>query len=237
MIRLDALLARAGLGTRAEVKRLVRAGRVTVDGAVCRQAATKVDEQGGAVAVDGAPVVLESTRHALLHKPVGYSCSRDPAEAPLVFELLPPEWERLGFQTAGRLDRDTSGLLILSRDGDMIHRLTHPSRKLPKRYRVTYEGTLPVDAAAQCARGMVLSEDERPTRPAELIPESPGRATLILREGRTHQVRRMFAALGTRVVTLHRDRIGGLELGEDLPPGAVRPLDVEDEQRLFGGGH
>ena len=231
MTRLDAFLAHAGFGTRTEVKRLIRAGRVAVAGEVCRRAATHVE--GPEVTVDGRPVETVDTVHAMLHKPVGYACSNNPAEAPLISELLPADWLGLGFQPAGRLDRDTSGLLILSRDGGMIHRLTHPSRKLPKRYRVGFTGELAPDAADACARGMLLEGEERPTRPAQLTIDGPGRATLILREGRTHQVRRMFAALGAEVVTLHRDRIGGLDLDVAQGPGEIRPLTPEDEARLF----
>jgi len=230
--RLDAYLARAGLGTRSEMRKLVRSGRVQVDGVACRSAARLLAE-GARVCVDDELVEAPpEVVHAVLHKPCGYACSHDPGEAPLVEELLPASWLRLGVQPAGRLDRETSGLLVLSSEGGLIHRLTHPRHKLPRRYRVGFEGELPPDAVERCRAGLVLANEERPLLPAELRVEGPGRATLVLREGRYHQVRRMFAALGAHVVRLHRDRIGGYDLPADLEPGDLRLLDASDLARL-----
>jgi 16S rRNA pseudouridine516 synthase len=230
-LRLDAFLARAGVGTRSEVRRLIRRGRVALDGVVCRSASQQV--QGRTVTLKGevvtpAPGVL----HCVLNKPVGYACSHDEREAPIIDELLPAEWSELGLEPAGRLDRDTSGLLVLSTDGALIHRLTHPSRKLEKRYRVRYEGALPEDAVARCAQGLMLRSQSEPTHPARLVVEAAGRATIHLAEGRYHQVRRMFAALGVHVVALHRDRVGRYELPADLEPGALRPLEPADLEDL-----
>lgn len=230
-MRLDALLARAGVGSRSDVRRLIRQGRVTLDGEVCRSAGERVG--GRRVALDGeevepAPDVL----HVVLHKPVGYACSHDPAEAPIVDELLPEAWRRLGLEPAGRLDRDTSGLLVLSTDGQLVHALTHPSRKVGKRYRVRFAGPLPGDAEVRFAEGLLLSGDERPTRPALLRRDGDQSATVVLREGRHRQVRRMFARLGSRVVELHRDGIGGYELPPDLAPGEYRRLEASDLERL-----
>jgi len=233
--RLDALLAHAGFGTRSEVKRLVRTGRVTVDGEPCRKASRALADE--VVAVDGVTVERgPAVRVVILHKPVGYACSHDPNEAPLVDELLPPAWLPLGLQPAGRLDRETSGLLILTSDGQLIHRLTHPGRKLPKRYRLRYTGELPADAVERCAAGILLKgeSDDELTHPSELILDGPGSATLILREGRYHQVRRMAAALGVTVTALHRDRIGSLDLPQDLAAGAARPLGDDELVLLIG---
>lgn len=236
-LRLDALLAHAGCGTRNAVKRLIRAGRVRVDGVTVKRPPTPVSRAAritcNGAAVAAPPAVL----HCLLHKPVGHSCSRDPAEAPLVHDLLPEHWRRV-LEPAGRLDRATSGLLVLSTDGGLIHRLISRKRGVGKRYRVGYTGALADDAVARCRTGLALAAHERATAPAELIPETaplagaPGRATLILTEGRYHQVRRMFAALGATVVALHRDRIGELELPADLVPGACRPATAEELARL-----
>ena len=123
-------------------------------------------------------------------------------------------------------------MLVLTTDGDFVHHLTHPTRKLSKRYRVEYRGALPDDAVARVRNGLLLTGDERPTRPAELARDAEGRATLVLREGRTHQVRRMFRALGATVTALHRDRVADLELPPDLAPGDLRPLAPEERALL-----
>lgn len=231
-MRLDAYLSRAGLASRREARAWIREGRVRVEGAICREPATRIE--GQSVTLEDARVERPGeTCDFLVHKPVGLACSRDPRESPLVFDLLEPALRKQPVQIAGRLDRATSGLLVLTTDGDFVHRLTHPTRKLPKRYRVGYRGELPPDAVARCTAGILLDGEERPTRPAELSLDGPGQATLVLREGRTHQVRRMFRALGAFVETLHRDRIGDLALPPDLAPGALRPLAPEERALLL----
>ena len=165
-----------------------------------------------------------ANRDFILNKPVGYACSNDDRESPLVRELLDDTLRRRSLRIAGRLDRATSGLLLLTTDGDLVHRVTHPTRKRSKRYRIRFEGELAEDAVRRCAEGMLLVGEERPTRPANLVLGDPGQATLVLREGRTHQVRRMIRALGGAVTALHRDRIGALELPADLAEGDLRPL-------------
>ena len=238
-LRLDAYLARAGLASRKEARGRIKRGDVEVDGEVARDSARRiVDEE---VRLDGVIVVspVEQTDF-VLHKPVGYACSHDEREAPLVFELLDPVLRRRELRLAGRLDRATSGLLVLTTDGDFVHALTHPNRKVAKRYRLEFEGELVSDAVARVKAGLMLGGDEAPTLPAVLeLDDSPGtpavseeveavprhKATLWLREGRTHQVRRMIRALGGEVVALHRDRIGDFDLPPDLAPGECRPLE------------
>jgi 16S rRNA pseudouridine516 synthase len=231
-MRLDAYLSRAGLASRREARERIRRGQVRVDGVVCREPATRIDGQH--VTLDDSAVERPGeTRDYLFHKPVGLACSRDPRESPLVYDALEPSLRGRPLQIAGRLDRATSGLLVLTTDGDFVHRLTHPTRKLPKRYRIGYRGELVADAVARCEAGILLEGEEKPTRPAELVLDGLGRATLCLREGRTHQVRRMFRALGAFVETLHRDRIGDLDLPADLAPGVVRPLAPEERALLL----
>jgi len=231
-LRLDAYLARAGVASRREAQAWIRRGAVTVAGAICRDADRRVID-GEAVTLRGESVASPVERLDLLvHKSVGLSCSHDVREAPLVFDLLSEPLRRRALRIAGRLDRATSGLLVLTTDGDLVHRLTHPTRKLPKRYCIAYEGTLSSDAVERCREGLWLPGEDRPTRAAELTLEGPGRASLVLREGRTHQVRRMIRRLGAEVVGLHRDRVGMLELPEDLAPGAWRPLSSEERRRL-----
>lgn len=236
--RLDAWLARAGFGSRRDAKALVKSGRVSMDGRTQSDPATSVT---GRIVVDGEPVEAPPDGlWAILHKPVGYACSHDPAEAPLVDELLPEIFRRLGAEFAGRLDRETSGLLVVTTDGALIQRLTHPKRHVGKRYRATVEGRLAPDAEARFREGILLEGDDQPTLPAVLEidrnpPESdrPREATIILREGRYHQVRRMVAACGARVTRLHRDRVGAFDLPGDLPPGSWRHLADDDVQRLL----
>jgi len=227
--RLDAYLAHAGIGSRSDVKKLVRRGRVTVDGEAVKDFSLHLTE-GQVVRVDDEVIdpPLEGAT-LLLHKPEGHATSHDLREAPLVFDLVPDRYRTLSIEAVGRLDRETTGLLVLTTDGQLNHALTHPKRKVSRRYRIRYVGDLAPDAVEQVARGIQLHDEETPTRPATLtLGPEPGEATLILREGRFHQVRRMIAALGGRVVSLHRDRIGGLELPEDLGPGAIRDA-TEDE--------
>lgn len=231
-MRLDAYLARAGLASRKEARGLIRRGAVIVDGEVCRDSARRIDAEQvvvGEEAIESPAAV----RDFILHKPIGVSCSNDDREAPLVFDLLSETLRRRSLLIAGRLDRATSGLLILTTDGDLVHRLTHPARKLPKRYRIEFDGELVSDCVERCRDGLLLTGEDRPTRPAELEMEGSGRATLILREGRTHQVRRMIRLLGGEVVSLHRDRVGALDLPEDLEPGELRPLEREERALLL----
>lgn len=234
--RLDGWLSHRGFGTRSEVRVLVRAGRVALDGVVCRDQGRRV---AGTVTVDGQAVAEgPSAATLLLHKPLGYACSHDPREAPLVEELVGAPWQGLALESAGRLDRDTSGLLVLTTDGQLIHALTNPRRHVAKRYRVAYRGRLSAHAVERCARGIRLDDDEAPTLPAALEihgedTDGLGRCTLHLREGRYHQVRRMIAALGGEVVRLHRDRIGALVLPGELAPGGLREAEPDEVAALF----
>jgi 16S rRNA pseudouridine516 synthase len=236
--RLDAYLAHRGHGSRSEVKSLIRRGAVSVDGAVCRDPGRHIDPGGTAVEVGGGAVPVGVQAATLVfHKPVGYACSHDPREAPLIEALYPAEYQHLALESAGRLDRMTSGLLVVTTEGDLIHRLTNPRKKLSKRYRVAYTGRLSSHAVERCARGLDLDGDPRPTLPAKLVLLDAGddgleRALLTLHEGRFHQVRRMIQALGGEVVRLHRDRIGDLDLPDDLAPGGIRPLTPRERALL-----
>jgi 16S rRNA pseudouridine516 synthase len=231
--RLDAFLAHQGLGTRSEVRNLIRSGLVTLAGVVCRDHATRL--RGRPVTVRGRPVVPGPEAATLLvHKPLGLACSHDPREAPLLESLYPLALTQLPIEPAGRLDRETSGLLVCTTDRPLIHRLTNPKQAVWKRYRIGYVGQLSAHAVERCANGLTLPDDERPTLPARLALHGAGEATLELCEGRYHQVRLMIAALGGTVVRLHRDRIGGLDLPADLLPGACREMGLAEIASLFG---
>jgi 16S rRNA pseudouridine516 synthase len=221
--RLDAFLSHQGLGSRSEVRGLIERGRVRLGGKTCRTFGSPVGNRE--VKVDNQPVVPRAESATLIvHKPLGLACSNDEREAPLLSSLYPADLAHLAIEPAGRLDRETTGLLIVSSEGQLIHRLTSPKRRCEKRYRIWYTGQLSSHAVERCERGMVIEGDDQPTLPARLELQADGEATLHLIEGRYHQVRRMIAALGGFVVKLHRDRIGGLDLPADLPAGAVRPI-------------
>ncbi len=229
---LDRFLCRTLRLPAAEVRRRVQWGRVAVDGERCHYYHWKL-APGQAVTMDGAPVADRPDDTLLvMHKPTGVACSHDPEEGPLVYDLVPERFRHPDLHTCGRLDRNTTGLLLVTFDGKVMPKLMEPRRKAPKRYRVVHDGVLAADAVAQAAGGMTLADDPRPLLPAELTIDSPDRCTLVLHEGRHHQVKRMIRDWGGRVTALHRDRIGDLELPPDLAPGELRPITLEERTAL-----
>ena len=224
MRRLDQLLANLGYCSRREARDWIKAGRVTVRGAVADDFGAKADPAD--VRVDGEPLDHPAGLLLLVHKPVGLVCSHDEREGPNVYALLPPRWRARNPQVTsiGRLDKDTSGLLLLTDQSELVHRLTSPKHKVPKTYHATVGADLSPDLIPLFAGGTLLLKDEKnPCAPAELKIISPRAAELTLTEGRYHQVRRMFASQGVTVLALHRARIGPFELG-DLPAGSWREL-------------
>jgi 16S rRNA pseudouridine516 synthase len=224
--RVDELLSGLGYGSRREVQALCDAGRLTLHGEPVRRAADRLDAH--ALRVDGEALEFPDGLVALVHKPVGYVCSHREGEGRLVYELLPPRWRRRDppVTTVGRLDRDTSGLVVVTDRGSLVHALTSPRRHVDKVYRATLDGELTDELVQAFAQGLVLAGEPTPTLPARVVPLGPAAALVTLREGRYHQVRRMFAACGRLVVSLARVRVGPWELG-DLPPGAWRTVTLE----------
>ena len=227
-------LANLGYGSRKEVAWMFREGRVTDAAGEVLYADDPLEHDQ--VRVDGERLDPPPGLVLMLHKPAGYTCStRDKGRT--VYELLPARFARRdpGLSTVGRLDRDTTGLLLLTDDGGLLHRIVSPKSKLPKVYQATLAGDLRGDEAALFASGSLLLESETtPLLPAQLQVLGPRQAQLTLHEGRYHQVRRMFAAVGNHVVALHRERIGGLAL-DGLPEGEWRILGDADRARLFAG--
>jgi 16S rRNA pseudouridine516 synthase len=225
-------LARLGYGSRREAERLLATKRVTrADGTVLRDQDVAAHDD---VRVDGAPLDPPPSSVVLLHKPLGYVCSTQD-RPPLIYELLPPQFPHRSpvMASIGRLDADTSGLLLLTDDGACNHRLSSPRRHVPKRYEVTLAEPLRGDEAAQFATGTLMLTGERtPLLPAELTVVDTHRASVTLHEGRYHQVRRMFAAAGHHVTALHRAAFGALTLG-DLPVGAWRVLSADEVASLL----
>jgi 16S rRNA pseudouridine516 synthase len=231
-MKLVKLIANLGYGSRKQVALMFREGRITdADGEVL-YADDKVEHD--AIRIDGEPLDPPAGLVLMLHKPLGVTCStKDPGR--VVYDLLPPRFKLRSplLSTVGRLDRDTSGLLLMTDDGALLHRIVSPKTHLPKVYEATLAQDLRGDEAALFASGTLLLESETtPLRPATLEVLGPRHARLTLTEGRYHQVRRMFAAVGNHVEALHRPRIGGLALGE-LPAGQWRPLDKADLDALF----
>lgn len=239
---LEKLLSNLGYGSRTQVARLLRDGAVT--DAEGRPLGPKDSDPGGVLLVDGEPLDPRAPVTLVLHKPVGVVCSTsDPGAT--VYSLLPPRFaaRKPVIAPIGRLDKESSGLLLLTDDGALNHRLTSPKHHVEKRYEVILDRPLRGDEAALfAAGGMLLDNDDRPLLPARLLAR-PGAAspadgagdtvcTVVLTEGRYHQVRRMFAALGNHVLQLHRSVIGGLALPDDLPAGAWRPIRPEEAARV-----
>jgi 16S rRNA pseudouridine516 synthase len=232
MRRLDQLLANLGYCSRREARAWLDAGRVTVRDALVDDVAQKVADAD--VAVDGAPLDHPGGLLLMLHKPLGLVCSHDEREGPNVYSLLPDRWRRRNPQitSIGRLDKETSGLLLLTDQSALVHRLTSPKHKVPKLYQATVDRDLDPGLIPLFASGtFVLAGEKEPCAPADLRLTAPRTAELTLTEGRYHQVRRMFSAHGFSVLTLHRARFGALAL-EDLAPGRWRPLPLDFFQHV-----
>lgn len=237
-VRLDKLLANLGYGSRREVQMLVRGGRVKLDGVTLDDAGARIAAGPGLperLTIAGMPCDPAPGLVLMMHKPLGVTCSHKEA-GPLVHGLLPARWRLRdpAISSIGRLDKETSGLLLLTDDGELLHKIISPKSRLPKRYRVTLARPLNGGEAELFASGTLMLEGEtKPLAPATLEMETPRSAALTITEGRYHQVRRMFAATGNHVDRLHRDRIGGLDLDPAIAPGAFEILNDEALRRLF----
>ena len=225
-------LANLGYGSRKEVAWMFREGRVTDAAGEVLYADDPLDH--GNVRVDGEPLDPPQGLVLMLHKPAGYTCSTKD-KGRIVYDLLPERFRLRDpvLSTVGRLDRETTGLLLMTDDGGLLHRIVSPKSKLAKIYEATLAQDLRGDEAALFASGtLVLESETTPLLPARLDVLGPRRARLTLHEGRYHQVRRMFAATGNHVEALHRPQVGGLAL-DGLPEGQWRALDAADLDRLF----
>ena len=231
-MKLVKLIANLGYGSRKQVALMFREGRITDAAGEVLYADDRVEH--AAIRIDGEPLDPPAGLALMLHKPVGYTCSTKDAGR-IVYDLLPARFRLRSplLSTVGRLDRDTSGLLLMTDDGQLLHRIVSPKSNLPKVYEATLAQDLRGDEVALFASGTLLLESETtPLAPATLEVLGPRHARLTLTEGRYHQVRRMFAATGNHVEALHRPRVGGLSLG-DLPAGQWRVLGQDDLSTLF----
>ena len=236
--RVDKLLGSMGYGSRTEMARLGRVGGIVLDGAdltdVSKRIAVTADLPTR-MQIDGQPLDPPPGLVMMLNKPLGMTCSRK-EDGALVYDVLPGRWRRRdpAISTIGRLDKATTGLLLLTDDGDLLHRVISPKRHVAKVYRATL--ARPLDGSEGdvfAAGGLVLEGEDKPLSPAVLEVLSPTEARLTVTEGRYHMVRRMFAAVGNHVEGLHRERVGGLALPDDLAPRAWRLLDQGEIDLIF----
>ena len=230
MERLDKFLCDSGVGSRSQVKVVLKSGRVTVDGRPEKDAARKIDPKTQTVCLDGE--VLGGYRRivVMLNKPAGYvTATEDPVEK-TVMELLPREFQNMDLKPVGRLDKATEGLLLFTNDGDLLHNLISPKKEIPKVYYARHEGQAGEEDVAAFAAGLTLRDETR-CLPAKLEPLGAGESLITVCEGKYHQVRRMMAARGMHVHYLERRAEGPLILGE-LPRGQVRELTEAEIQRL-----
>lgn len=225
-MRLDQFIAHCTPLSRKEAKRAIARGRVTVQGLPCRDAAKKITEDCP-VCLDGEGLHRPGERYLMLNKPAGVVSATTDADHPTALDLLPHELVR-DLHIAGRLDLDTTGLLLLTTDGQWSHRITSPRTDCPKVYEVTLDTPLSEEAERQLTRGVRLKSEDRTTRPAGVRRLDDRIIELTISEGRYHQVKRMLAAVSNHVQALHRIQVGNIQLDPGLAPGEFRPLTPEE---------
>ena len=236
--RVDKLLGSMGYGSRTEMARLGKVGGIVLDGADLTDVSKRIPvtpDLPSRMQIDGQPLDPPPGLVLMLHKPLSMTCSHK-EDGALVYDVLPDRWRRRdpAISTIGRLDKQTTGLLLLTDDGDLLHRVISPKRHVAKVYRAGLARPLAgTEAELFAAGGLVLEGEDKPLAPAALEVLSPTEARLTVTEGRYHMVRRMFAAVGNHVETLHRERIGGLSLPDDLAPGQWRLLEPAEIDAIF----
>jgi 16S rRNA pseudouridine516 synthase len=240
-MQLQDLLYSQGFGTRRVCAGLVQQGHVSIEGGTVTDAAMEVEEEGLRFRVLGVEWEYHRLAYVMLHKPAGTECSQKPSTYPSIYTLLPAPLRQRpqkgavqGVQAVGRLDQDTTGLLLLTDDGKFIHRMSSPRHHVPKVYDVTAKHEVDDRQVRRLLEGVTLDDDPKPVRAAACEITGERQLQLTLTEGKYHQVKRMIAAVGNRVEGLHRSRIGGLALPADLLPGQWRWLRAEDLAALQG---
>ena len=233
MERLDKFLCDCGIGTRSQVKAILKSGAVTVDGVAERDNSRKVDPQIQVICYRGERLGKTGRVVVMLNKPAGFVTATEDARERTVMELLPAQYRHLELKPIGRLDKATEGLLLFTNDGDLLHRLISPKKEVPKVYYARHEGSATQEDVAAFREGLILADGTK-CLPAELEPVGTGESLVTVCEGKYHQVRRMMASRGMHVVYLERRREGNLTLG-DLPRGQVRQLSDGEIAELAGG--
>ena len=231
-IRLDKMLADMGLASRKELKEMIKSGRVTVDGQAEKRPERKLDPTQSRVTLDGETLSYRARHYYMMDKPSGVVTATEDREQKTVIDLLPPEMRRMGLFPVGRLDKDTSGLLLLTDDGEFAHRVISPKSCVEKLYYAKVEGSPDEADAAAFAEGLTLADGTR-CRPAKLEILDGDSCMVTVTEGKYHQIKRMLAARGKPVLELRRLAIGALKIDEDLGPGGCRELTENDLCKLL----
>lgn len=231
-LTLDRLLASIGFGSRKEARALVRMGFVELDGKVLEDPFMEFKERPECITVNGEEVTTQEKLYVMLHKPTDVECSHNPRDHESVYSLLPDRFTAMGIQSVGRLDADSEGLLLLSNQGDFIHRVESPKKGCLKRYRVTLAREFTEAQEKELLAGVMLKDERRPVQAREIVREE-GSVVITIGEGLYHQVRRMFAAVGNHVVTLKREAIGPVALDPSLGKGGWRFLSDEEVASLM----
>ncbi|HIZ78388.1 MAG TPA: rRNA pseudouridine synthase [Candidatus Lachnoclostridium stercorigallinarum] len=229
-MRLDRFLTEMTGFSRTQAKEAAKKGRITVDGVPVKKTDVKIVPGVEKVAVDGREISYLAAEYFMLNKPAGVVSATEDDRYPTVIDLI-EERKRKDLFPVGRLDVDTEGLLLITNDGGLAHRLLSPRKHVDKVYFARFDGTLPEDAAERFAKGLTL-EDGTETMPAKLEPLPEGEMRLTIREGKYHQVKRMMEAVGCRVTYLKRLSMGSLKLDENLKPGQYRPLTTQELEEL-----
>lgn len=232
MERLDKFLSNCGVGTRSQVKQILKTGAVAVDGIPERDGSRKIDPAAQAVTVNGESLRSAGRVVLMLNKPAGFVTATEDRTERTVMELLPAQYRQMDLKPVGRLDKQTEGLLLFTNDGDLLHRLISPKKEVPKVYYAKHEGTAGAEDVAAFESGLTLA-DGTVCLPAKLQPLGAGESLITVCEGKYHQVRRMMASRGMHVEYLERRQEGDLAL-DDLPRGAVRELTSVEINNLEG---
>lgn len=232
LIRLDKYIADSGAASRKEARDLVKAGRIKVNGAIASAADMKIDATSAEILLDGERLDHSENKYIMLNKPNGVVSATEDANEKTVIDLLPENLRRQGLFPVGRLDKDTTGLLLLTNDGAFSHSVISPKRHVSKLYRAAVTGVLDEQDIQAFENGLTLGDGTRcMSAKLEIVRPSVGHVTIY--EGKYHQVKRMFASRGKYVTALHRLAIGSLELDESLAPGEYRDLTPEEKEKIF----
>lgn len=230
--RLDKFLSSQGFGTRKEVGKLIRGGAVSVDGVPQRDPAAKIDP-AAAVTVEGRPVQYQKYLYIMMNKPAGVLSATEDRRQRTVLDLLPEDLRRRGLFPAGRLDKDTTGFLLITDDGDLAHRMLSPKKHVYKMYRADLDGPVTEEDVRAFQQGVCWEEEQYAPARLWTQEDDPAIAFVEIREGRFHQVKRMFEARGKQVIALKRLKIGGLALDDTLQEGECRLLGPEEIGQIF----